>query len=60
MINRHFDDEKVQDIYNSEYAKELAKVDAQHDQSNNKPIMGLIFFAALIFSAGYYVFTRLL
>lgn len=60
MINRHFDDEKVQDIYNSEFAKEIAKVDAQNGQSNNKSIMGLILFTALIFSAGYYVFTQLL
>ena len=50
MNKRHFDNEKEQEIYNSEYAKEIAKIDAAKEKNNSKPFgFELVFIGVLGF-----------
>ncbi len=50
MNNRHFDNEKVQEIYNTEYAKEIAKIDAAKEKHNSKSFLfELVFMGVLGF-----------
>jgi hypothetical protein len=53
MVRRKFDNEKLQEIYNTEFAKEIAKVDAQNKETNS---IGYLIFLAFIFVSGYYLY----
>lgn len=48
MNNRHFDDEKIQEIYNAEYAKEIAKIDAAKEKANNKSSVAWIIYICIL------------
>lgn len=56
MTQRHFEDKKIQDIYDSEYAKELAKVDAQRNEKAFKCIPEYVLLTILIICAALYIF----
>ena len=48
MNKRHFENEKEQEIYNTEYAKEIAKIDAAKEKNNSKSfLLELIFICTL-------------
>lgn len=48
MNKRHFDNEKEQEIYDTEYAKEIAKIDAAKEKSNSKPFLFELIFICIL------------
>jgi hypothetical protein len=48
LIKRHFDNEKVQEIYNTEYAKEIAKMDAAKEKNNSKSFLFELIFICIL------------
>ncbi len=48
MNKRHFENEKVQEIYETEYAKEIAKMDAAKERNNSKSLLLELIFICIL------------
>lgn len=59
MIKREFQNDKLQELYNAELAKELAKLDAQDEKKNksNNPLWRILFYFSLFSILLYFLWS---